>query len=106
MEQRIGENETMRRPCSCGHALGYVILKNGQQCMYCENCNKFQYNKPKDRPWHIGYETIATLHKPGGKSFYTGKRNAHCLDCGTVDKRPFYLFKNPDGSLALTQPKP
>lgn len=37
----------LRAKCSCGGELGDVHPKGGQYCVYCVDCNKYQYNVPK-----------------------------------------------------------
>ncbi len=49
MESSILANDfTMRAPCvKCGSTVGYIIRKNGQDCLYCSVCDRYQYNAPR-----------------------------------------------------------
>jgi hypothetical protein len=38
---------TMRKACVCGETIGKITLKGGQNCVYCCNCGKYQYNAPE-----------------------------------------------------------
>lgn len=37
----------LRKPCACGAVKGRIATKNGQDCVYCATCGKYQYNAPK-----------------------------------------------------------
>ncbi len=37
----------LRSNCPCGGELGLIRPKAGQACIYCVDCNKWQYNVPK-----------------------------------------------------------
>jgi 5-methylcytosine-specific restriction endonuclease McrA len=38
----------MRAPCQeCTHLLGQVETRNGQDCVFCAACGRFQYNRPR-----------------------------------------------------------
>lgn len=42
-----GKPHPLRRPCACGSNDGMVLVKNGQNCLYCSNCRSFTgYNVP------------------------------------------------------------
>lgn len=53
----------MRRACpSCGHAFGRIENRSNQDCVFCSECDKFQYNAPKTE---TGREprTVTTIHE-------------------------------------------
>ena len=38
----------MRKPCTqCGCVDGYISERNGQACVFCDGCGRYQYNAPK-----------------------------------------------------------
>jgi hypothetical protein len=38
----------MRVPCShCGSGSGFIEMRNGQACIFCACCGKWNYNAPK-----------------------------------------------------------
>lgn len=38
----------MRQACArCGHQLGQIDRKSGQDVVSCENCGRFSYNAPR-----------------------------------------------------------
>lgn len=37
----------LRKPCPCGCEHGRIDTRNGQDCVYCLNCSRWQYNAPK-----------------------------------------------------------
>jgi len=38
----------MRAPCGCGSVTGRTETRNGQDCVFCASCGRFQYNRPRD----------------------------------------------------------
>lgn len=54
---------SLRKPChNCGHDSGYVETKNGQDCVYCWLCSRWQYNAPKVETGR-DQRTVATVHE-------------------------------------------
>lgn len=38
----------LREPCgACGSDIGVIREKNGQDCVYCATCDRWQYNAPR-----------------------------------------------------------
>jgi 5-methylcytosine-specific restriction endonuclease McrA len=41
------DNYPMRAPCRCGHAVGRLVEKNGQDTVRCLNCDSYCYCAPR-----------------------------------------------------------
>lgn len=37
----------LRSSCPCGGTSGHIITRGGQDCVYCDNCARYQYNAPR-----------------------------------------------------------
>lgn len=77
-------SHALRKPCPCGGAAGRIETRNGQDCVFCLDCSRFQYNAPRVE---TGREvrTVSTVH--GGITSRRRARillraNAHCELCG------------------------
>lgn len=75
---------TMRKPCACGGLEGEIKTRSGQDCVYCNSCNRWQYNAPKTE---TGREqrSVSTTHraiKPGQRSRVIERANMRCERCG------------------------
>lgn len=75
----------MRVPCpACGHQLGVVQEKNGQDTVRCAKCNRHCYNAPRVE---TGREqrTVTTVHngiKPKQRARILSRASARCEVCG------------------------
>ena len=99
-------NIKMREPCkNCGCTTGFIVPKGPHREMKCTECDSYVYFVPKERPKRKGYEEVARLHKvtKNGSTFYVGKDNINCPDCGTVRQGDLYLFREDDGSVTLNR---
>lgn len=73
----------LRAACSCGGETGDIRTKNGQDCVYCTSCGRWQYNAPRIETGRAK-RTLAT--RPG----ITPAQRAHvltthdhaCIGCG------------------------
>src|SRR5205814_2193011 len=77
----------MRAPCRCGNAGGFIETKNGQDCVYCGECRKFQYNAPKTETGREA-RTVTTIHngiKPKQRARVLERDNGRCVLCGSVN---------------------
>jgi hypothetical protein len=76
----------LRTPCSvCGSELGYVITKNGQDCVYCQSCKKHQYNAPKTETGRKP-RTVSTVHqgiRPKKRARILFRASGRCELCGS-----------------------
>jgi 5-methylcytosine-specific restriction endonuclease McrA len=75
---------TMRKPCLCGCEVGTISTKNGQDCVYCQCCKKWQYNAPKTETGRA-QRTVSTTHeaiKPKVRSRVIERANGRCERCG------------------------
>ena len=52
----------MRKPCQCGHPEGRIETRNGQDCVFCAGCDRFQYNAPKTETGRAP-RTVSTVHE-------------------------------------------
>lgn len=80
---------TMRASCRwCTNTLGRIETRNGQDCVFCTECDKFQYNAPKTE---TGREprTVTTVHngiKPGQRARILLRANGSCELCHAANK--------------------
>jgi hypothetical protein len=51
----------LRRPCQCGATEGTINTRNGQDCVFCAACGKYQYNAPKTETGRKP-RTVANVH--------------------------------------------
>lgn len=78
----------MRSPCSrCGVVEGYVETRGGQDCVFCNDCGKHNYNAPKTE---TGRE-VRTLRtrpdiKPGQRTRVLDRDNGTCILCHTTKR--------------------
>lgn len=78
----------LRKSCSgCNGATGRIETRNGQDCVYCATCGKWQYNAPKTE---TGREvrTVSTVHealKPKQRARILLRANSRCELCGKAD---------------------
>lgn len=79
----------MRAPCrGCGHAGGFIETKNGQDCVYCGECRRFQYNAPKTE---TGREVRSVTSperkaiKPNQRARILERDNGCCVLCHRSD---------------------
>jgi 5-methylcytosine-specific restriction endonuclease McrA len=75
----------MRKPCaSCGHGHGSIETRNGQDCVFCGSCGKFQYNAPKTETGRA-VRSVKTTHEaiqPKQRSRILNRDSARCVICG------------------------
>lgn len=80
----------MREPCRfCQTDDGYVELRGGQNCVFCQSCFRHLYNAPKTE---LGQKlrTVTTVHnglKPKQRYRILERANARCELCGTDGKQ-------------------
>ena len=80
-----GEPHALRKPCRCGFAQGYIVTKNGQDCVYCVTCDTFQYNAPKTETGRK-MRSVSSVHnaiKPKQRSRILERATARCEFCGS-----------------------
>lgn len=84
----ILESYTMRAPCrfGCGTTTGRMETRNGQDCVFCSQCNRLQYNAPKTE---TGREirTVTTIHngiKPKQRARILDRDSGRCALCGAA----------------------
>lgn len=83
----MAEPITMRAPCryGCGDTTGYIVTKNGQDCVYCSACNRHQYNAPKTETGRAP-RTVTTVHngiKPSLRARIIERATGKCEMCGS-----------------------
>ncbi len=74
----------LRKLCKCGYGMGYIKTKSGQDCVYCDDCNQFQYNAPRTETGRKE-RSISTMHeaiKPRQRSRIIDRANGRCERCG------------------------
>jgi 5-methylcytosine-specific restriction endonuclease McrA len=53
---------TMRNPCKyCGEIEGFIVTRNGQDCVHCVRCEGHQYNAPRTETGRK-VRTVSTVH--------------------------------------------
>jgi 5-methylcytosine-specific restriction endonuclease McrA len=75
----------MRESCgSCGEINGHVVEKNGQDCVYCDGCGRWQYNAPKTETGkkERSVQTCRQEIKPKLRSEIINRANCRCEMCG------------------------
>jgi len=84
---------------------GYIVPAGPHRKLLCSECNSYVKFVPKDKPQVQGYTTLATLHRitKGNRTYYVGRAEDYCQDCGVVHKHEIYIFKQDDGSLTLNR---
>lgn len=84
-EKVVGVEQThgLRRPCVCGDTVGRIESRSNQDCIFCRNCGKFQYNAPKTE---TGREvrTLQSVRNVSPSQRYRVLSRAHlcCELCG------------------------
>ncbi len=75
----------LRRMCSyCGSLEGRIETRNGQDCVYCCDCNRFQYNAPKTETGRKE-RTVSTVHEgitTGQRARILERATGRCELCG------------------------
>lgn len=74
----------MRLVCGCGSDTGTIVVKNGQDCVYCCKCGSWKYNAPKTETGRAA-RTVATVHaaiKPKTRVSILDRANGRCELCG------------------------
>lgn len=78
----------MRSACSqCSCWSGRIETRNGQDCVFCEECGKFQYNAPKTE---TGRE-VRRLRtrpdiKPSQRARVLDRDNGQCIICHSTNR--------------------
>jgi 5-methylcytosine-specific restriction endonuclease McrA len=76
----------LRKPCACGSTQGSITSRSGQDCVFCCECNKFQYNAPKTETGRA-VRTVKTTHdaiSPKMRSKIIERANRRCERCGRL----------------------
>jgi hypothetical protein len=75
----------MRMPCAaCGCEEGYITPTNGQNCVRCSDCDRWQYNAPKVETGEAR-RSIQTTHaaiKPSQRIRIIERAHGRCELCG------------------------
>jgi hypothetical protein len=78
----------MRTSCKfCTCSDGHIETRNGQDCVFCNCCERFQYNAPKTE---TGREvrTVTTVHngiKPKQRARILDRDGGRCVLCGSKE---------------------
>jgi hypothetical protein len=83
MELLNPEEFAMRAPCKCGHPLGRIEVRNGQNTVRCLSCNLHCYNAPKHE---TGEKPRSVQSRPGlspeRRAFILERARFRCELCG------------------------
>lgn len=77
-------SHVMRRPCSCGCISGRIEDRGGQDCVFCEQCGRWQYNAPRTETGRA-VRTVSTTHagiKPKQRFRIIQRDGGKCRTCG------------------------
>lgn len=74
----------MRKGCRvCGHDLGYIEHRNGQDVMLCAKCGSYQYCAPKSETGRATTSTRSRADiKPKVKARVLARHGHQCVSCG------------------------
>jgi 5-methylcytosine-specific restriction endonuclease McrA len=76
---------SLRKPCVCGGTEGYLIEKGAQDCVYCGECDAWQYNAPRTETGKA-VRSVTTIHngiKPKQRARILMRASARCEVCGS-----------------------
>lgn len=75
----------MRKECvACNCKNGKIVTRSGQDCVFCERCNRYQYNAPKTETGR-SKRSLSTTHaaiKPSQRSRIIERAQLRCERCG------------------------
>jgi 5-methylcytosine-specific restriction endonuclease McrA len=74
----------LRKQCRCGGFTGRIETKNGQDCVYCLDCGRHQYNAPRVETGRT-QRTVTTVHngiKPKQRARIITRATGRCEMCG------------------------
>lgn len=78
-------NVVMRKPCSqCDSTHGRIETRNGQDCVLCGDCGRWQYNAPKTETGRA-VRSVSTTHeaiKSAQRWRVIQRDGAKCVICG------------------------
>lgn len=76
---------SLRATCGCGSLEGYLDPRNGQDCVFCARCHRFQYNAPKIETGkkERSVQTTHELVTPSKRAGVLERASARCELCGT-----------------------
>lgn len=77
----------LRKPCAnCGNTTGHIDTRNGQDCLFCTKCQKWQYNAPRTE---TGRPTRSHRTRPDipatQRARILDRDNATCVVCHRQD---------------------
>jgi len=94
----------MRKPCGrCGNAAGHIETRNGQDCVFCSECDQYQYNAPKTETGRK-QRTITTVHngiKPKQRARILLRATGRCELCGGANNLHVGHLVSVDAGLKL-----
>lgn len=75
----------LREPCRCGHLMGTITPKGGQDLVYCGGCGAWLYNAPRSE---TGAPTRPVRSRPkispSQRARVFDRDNHRCVLCGTT----------------------
>lgn len=98
----------LRDACKiCGSEYGVLILRGGQNCVYCADCGRWLYNAPKTETGQAT-RSVSTIHngiKPKQRSRIIERATGRCELCGNgIALHVGHLLSVLDGiALGLTE---
>jgi 5-methylcytosine-specific restriction endonuclease McrA len=84
-ERREESPFVLRKPCvGCGNEYGRIETRSGQDCVFCDGCNRFQYNAPRTETGRAA-RSVSTVHsavRPKQRARILLRSNGRCELCG------------------------
>lgn len=75
---------TMRKPCVCGCDVGRIVEKGAQDCVYCSQCGRWNYNAPRSetgKPTRSVSDRDSSI-KPAKRAKVLLRATGRCELCG------------------------
>lgn len=83
--EKLDEHITMRAACSCGAQDGVIRPRGAQDCVFCVECDKFQYNAPRAETGKpVRHVKNRDALKPKRRAKILLRANGHCELCGST----------------------
>ena len=82
--QNVAVEHGMRAPCRfCGCLVGRIRPSSNQDCVYCRDCGRFQYNAPRTETGREQRTLQSVRHvTPSQRSRVLERAHSRCETCG------------------------
>lgn len=78
------DNYPLRRPCVCGSETGHIVVKGGQNCVYCNGCDRYAgFNAPKSETGEATRSVRSReARRPSDRARVLLRDGYRCVLCG------------------------